>query len=378
MLKFTTGNLLDAPAEALVNTVNTEGVMGKGIALMFREAFDENYRAYKAACDAGKVKVGEMFVTETGQLANPRFIINFPTKKHWRHPSRLEYIETGLADLARVIEERHIRSVAVPPLGCGNGGLDWSKVRPAIEATLGKLQGVEIAVFEPVARYQNKPKTKGVDKLTTARALVLEAVRGYSQLGFECTNLEVQKLGYFLQRVVLGLKLSNPLKLQFEPNKFGPYADNLRLLLDGLDGTYLHCSRRLADAGPMEPIRLDLERAVELDAFWSIEAHTRYREAAAMTERLTQGFETPFLMELLSTVDWIASSGATADAEEVTRQLGFWPGGKWAAKRKQELFTLNDVRLALARLTEFKAVLFPEASSAAGGQAETVAFPPDA
>src|SRR3954470_1840626 len=134
MITFTQGNLLDAQVEAVVNTVNTVGVMGKGIALMFREAYPENYKAYEAACKRGEVVVGKMFVTENHDLTGPRYIINFPTKKHWIHPSRLEYVVQGLEDLVRVVRERRIRSIALPPLGCGNGGLDWGQVRKAIES----------------------------------------------------------------------------------------------------------------------------------------------------------------------------------------------------------------------------------------------------
>src|SRR3954467_571360 len=136
MIRYTTGNLLEADAEALVNTVNTMGVMGKGIALMFKERFTDNYRAYAAACKQKQVELGQMFVTESLELGGPRWIINFPTKANWRFPSRLEWIEAGLRDLRSVIEEKGIKSIAIPPLGSGNGGLDWRDVRPLIEGAL--------------------------------------------------------------------------------------------------------------------------------------------------------------------------------------------------------------------------------------------------
>ena len=151
MIRYTTGNLLDAQTEALVNTVNEIGVMGKGIALMFREAFPDNTAAYEAACKRGEVRVGRMFVTENHALTGPRWIINFPTKKNWRHPSKLEWVQDGLQDLLRVIKENKIESVALPPLGCGNGGLEWNHVRPAIESALSSLKGVDAIVFEPTS-----------------------------------------------------------------------------------------------------------------------------------------------------------------------------------------------------------------------------------
>lgn len=152
MLHFSHGNLLHAETEAVVNTVNTVGVMGKGIALAFREAYPENFRAYEAACRAGELQVGRMFVTENRSLLGPRWIINFPTKKHWRHPSKLEWVREGLTNLRGVIQELSIRSIALPPLGCGEGGLDWQNVRSLIEETLGDLSEVEVAAYEPAPR----------------------------------------------------------------------------------------------------------------------------------------------------------------------------------------------------------------------------------
>jgi O-acetyl-ADP-ribose deacetylase (regulator of RNase III) len=169
MISYTEGNLLDARAEALVNTVNTVGVMGKGIALMFRERFDRNFTLYAAACKAKQVKVGQMFVTETGELEGPRWIINFPTKDHWKGNSRLEWVESGLQDLKRVLRERKIRSVAIPPLGAGNGGLDWPAVKARIDAALSELDDVEVIVYEPTDKYQNVAKRAGVSFCTPAR-----------------------------------------------------------------------------------------------------------------------------------------------------------------------------------------------------------------
>lgn len=155
MITLTHGNLLDADVEAVVNTVNTVGIMGKGIALMFKEKFPENFRAYARACEANEVQIGRMFVTESRELFGPRWIINFPTKTHWRVNTKIEWVEEGLEDLVRVIREKNIRSIAIPPLGCGNGGLNWQDVRPLIESALGELDGVNAIVYEPTVKYQN-------------------------------------------------------------------------------------------------------------------------------------------------------------------------------------------------------------------------------
>ena len=149
MITLATGDLLNAPAEALVNTVNTAGVMGKGIALMFKRRFPENYKNYVAACFAGDVRVGRMFVCPVSELGGPKWIINFPTKEHWRNPSKLEWVISGLNALKDVIRERKIRSIAIPPLGCGNGGLDWKVVRPLIENAFQQFPDVNVIIYEP-------------------------------------------------------------------------------------------------------------------------------------------------------------------------------------------------------------------------------------
>lgn len=359
MIRYTTGNMLDAQAEAVVNTVNTFGVMGKGIALQFKEAYPENYDAYKDACDAKAVVVGKMFVTENRALTGPRWIINFPTKQHWRHPSKMEFITTGLQDLRRVLAEKQIKSVALPPLGCGNGGLNWSDVQPEIERALADLPGIDVIVYQPTAIYQNKPKEGGAENLTPARAMLVELIYRYLAIGFECSNLEVQKLAWFLQRFVDAFRLTNPLRLEFHAHKFGPYADNLRQLLNTLDGSFLHCAKRLADAGPMEPITVDYERLPRVKEFMAGDNAADYQRALAAAERLIDGFETPFLMELLSTVDWIqAKEGRALDTAEIMGAMSKWPGSKPAAQRKCKLFNAENVELARRRLSEYEDVLY--------------------
>lgn len=227
MITFTQGNLLDARTEALVNTVNTVGVMGKGIALMFKERFAENFRRYAVACKTKDVQTGKMFVTEAHELDGPRWIINFPTKQHWRVPSRMAWVVEGLQDLRRFLIEQQVRSVAIPPLGAGNGGLVWADVREQIELALGDLE-IEILVFEPTRQYQNVAKRAGVETLTPARALIAELVRRYWVLGMECSLLEIQKLAWFLERALERYNTgNNPLNLEFAPHKYGPYANRL-------------------------------------------------------------------------------------------------------------------------------------------------------
>ena len=352
MIEYTTGNLLEAETEALVNTVNTVGVMGKGIALMFKEAFPDNYHAYEAACKAGDVQTGRMFVTERQQLLGPRWIINFPTKRHWRGKSSLEWIDAGLVDLKRIIREKGISSVAIPPLGSGNGGLDWNEVKPRIEQALSDFDGVRVLVFEPGREYQNVTRRFGVEKLTPARALVAELVRRYWILGIECSLLEIQKLAWFLERSINRQGINNPLDLRFQANRYGPYADRLRHLLDSLDGSYLHCEKRLADAGPADVVWFEQSRKEKVHAYLRTDKAKVYADALAEVSEIIDGFQSPLGMELLASVDWLMSEGGCEpNLEDIRAGLRRWPGGADAAERKCRLFDDHMIQLAIERLT---------------------------
>jgi O-acetyl-ADP-ribose deacetylase (regulator of RNase III) len=354
MIAFTEGNLLDDKAEALVNTVNTVGVMGKGVALMFKEAFPDNFQAYVDACKRKEIRVGRVFVTERlNWIGGPRWIVNFPTKQHWRNPSKIEWIEEGLQDLKRFLIERKVKSIALPALGSGNGGLDWTDVKPAIAAAFGDLPDIDVTVYEPTARYQNVVKPAGVEKLTPARALVAELLRRYSVLGFECTLLEIHKLAYLLQRRIVNLGGVSPLKLDFRADKFGPYAPSLGHLLNNLDGSYLHCEKRVADAGPLDTIWFEHSKREVVSLFLKTEAK-QFGQALDETTQFIEGFESPLGLELLSTVDWLLSRDKLeASREGIKLGLQKWLGGGEAARRKMKLFEDDLIDLALTRLAEF-------------------------
>ncbi|HDS1698732.1 MULTISPECIES: type II toxin-antitoxin system antitoxin DNA ADP-ribosyl glycohydrolase DarG [Pseudomonas] len=354
MIRFMQGNLLEAKAEALVNTVNTVGVMGKGIALMFKERFVENYRQYAAACKAKEVVTGKMFVTEVRELDGPRWIVNFPTKRHWRSPSQIGWIVEGLHDLRNFIINNQVASIAIPPLGAGNGGLPWAAVREQIQSVLGDLDA-DVFVFEPTANYQNVSKRSGVEVLTPARALIAELVRRYWVLGMECSLLEVQKLAWFLERSIERFTPGiNPLELKFVAHKYGPYANRLEHLLDNLDGSYLHCRKRISDAGPLDVIWFDEGRKSFLQAYLNSEAKA-YLPALEFTAELIDGFESPFGMELLATVDWLLhEDGVEPTVPAVREHLKSWSGGVGAAARKSKLFDDEALGIALQKLSMFR------------------------
>lgn len=352
MITYTQGNLLEADVDALVNTVNTVGVMGKGIALMFKARFPANMAAYAHACKAGNVQTGKMFITETNELMGPKWIVNFPTKQHWRDRSQMQWITQGLDDLHRFIQEHNVRSIAIPPLGAGNGGLSWSDVRPQIEQALGDLDGVDILIFEPTPHYQNITRPSGIETLTPARALIAELVRRYWVLGMECSLLEIQKLAWFLERAIEAQGLQNPLKLNFIANNYGPYADRLRHLLSGLDGSYLKSDKHINDCEPLDVIWFNDARRNQISQYLNTDA-SAYLPALEKTAALIDGFESPFAMELLSTVDWLLTKERIEpNTEALLEGLRHWPAGEHWAQRKLKLFDQPRLELALNRLQQ--------------------------
>lgn len=338
MIEFTSGDILKCEADALVNTVNCVGVMGRGIALQFKNAFPENFKAYEAACKREAVQPGRMFVFETGQLTPPRFIINFPTKRHWRGKSRIEDIDTGLVDLARVIREKGIRSIAIPPLGSGLGGLEWNDVRPRIERALGQLEDVYVLVFEPngAPTTDKMAHVREVPIMTAGRAALVELIHRYlgGLLDPFVTLLEVHKLMYFMQEA------GEPLRLRYVKAPYGPYAENLRHVLRTVEG---HLIAGYADGGdaPDKPLTLVPGAIQEASAF--LDQHADSRERFERVTRLVEGFESPYGLELLSTVHWVMTHEGVSQLDDVAARIHAWN------PRKRQ-FTLRQIAIAADRL----------------------------
>lgn len=316
-----TGNLLEANTDAIVNTVNTVGVMGKGVALQFRQAFPENYKAYRRAFERDELAPGRMLIFETGTLSGPKYIINFPTKRHWRQDSRLEDIESGLIDLAREVRARKIRSIALPPLGCGNGGLDWSVVRPRIIEALGAIPDLRVVLFEP----GNAPAPEEMivatkkPKITANRAALVELIRRYREADYRQTKIEVQKSAYFLQ--VAG----QPLNLGWVQHNFGPYAEKLNHVLRDLEGHYI---RGVGDRSRDSSIHVLEERMDDVERFLALDRESGDR--VALVRDLIARYEFPYGMELLATVHWVATHdlAAAASARGAIKLVHAWNARK--------------------------------------------------
>lgn len=348
MIRYTKGNLLNAPSEALVNTVNTVGVMGKGIALQFREAYPKNFAVYRAACKAGTFKTGDVLAVQDESATGQKWIINFPTKAHWKGDSQYEFIASGLKALKETLCERGIRSVALPPLGCGNGGLDWAIVKPMIETELGNLN-LDILVFEPneaikaILQKENTPKEV---KLTPARAMLLYSLFAYENQGEQSSLFVANKLAYFLQRI------GEKLRLTFEAEFYGPYSVQVGHVLYNLNGVYLNGMEQ-NQTRPFEPLYLNYQKWDEVKAYVEQELSAVQRDRLKKLLRLISGFESAFSLELLATVDFLMKEhGEGTPKEDVRKQIEDW------SSRKTKLFRTEYVEIAQHQLNTYANALF--------------------
>ncbi len=316
MIEFKTGDILTADVEALVNTVNCVGIMGRGIALQFKNAFPANFKAYEAACAREDVQPGKMFVFETRELTGPKFIVNFPTKRHWRGKSRMEDIDSGLKALVEEIRSRRIRSIAIPPLGSGLGGLNWADVRPRVIAALEGIDDLRVVVFEP-SSAPAVTKSRDVPAMTPGRAALVVLMNRYlgGLMDPFVTLIEVQKLMYFMQEA------GEPLRLNYVKHHYGPYADNLRHVLTKIEG---HLVSGYHDGGDAPEKQLELVPGAvqDAEAFLSGDSDTRTR--FDRVGKLVEGFETPFGLELLATVHWVATREHANNANDAVAQVHAW------------------------------------------------------
>ncbi len=323
-IQLQTGDLLQAPAQALVNTVNCAGVMGKGIALQFERTFPANTRAYKAACKAKTLRPGDVLPVpihpEIGRDL-PHYILNFATKDHWRSPSRLEWIETGLCQLVSHVQKHGLTSIAIPPLGCGNGGLQWEVVRPLIEAAFAPLTNVQVWIFAPegapvaaqMARASKAPR------LTQTAALYIRLLARYSVIDLQFSLLELQKLAYFLQEA------GEPLRLRFEKRTYGPAARELYPMLRTWEG---HWTLGFGDGtgGPNAPMHLKSEIIEAADDFLRQNPAPDSEGHVHEVLTLIEGMDTALGLELLASIHWVArhNPAAAADWQVALHDVRAW------------------------------------------------------
>ena len=337
MIHYVKGNLLESNAEALVNTVNTVGVMGKGIALQFKEAFPDNYRVYKNACRNKEFHVGEILIVEDSNLASGRkLIVNFPTKTHWKLPSEYSYIEQGLTALRREIVNRKIRSIAIPPLGSHNGGLDWLRVKHMIEMALADLE-CDIMLYEPSEVIIEKMKSERV-KLTPARAMLLLMFYDMNINGEFASVFAAEKLIYFMQR--LGAK--DYFKIDFKPCYYGPYSGGkVAHVLYHMNGSYIKGMGGMENR-PFDYIWLIDGAEQEANNYIDRCMNSSLREICEKTKQFLRGYYSNYSLELLASVDYLLENVPTLQSWR-TEEMGYVLDileqeiQKWS-KRKEQMF----------------------------------------
>jgi O-acetyl-ADP-ribose deacetylase (regulator of RNase III) len=333
-IELRTGDIFKADADAIVNTVNCVGIMGRGIALQFKNAYPANFKAYKTACDAELVQPGRMFVFETGKFT-PRFIINFPTKRHWKGKSRIEDIEAGLIALAEEIKCRGIKSVAIPPLGAGLGGLDWDAVLPRIKSALQDIPDVDAIIFEPKGP-PDTVRASSVPAMTTGRASLVTLMHRYLQGLMDpfVTLIEVHKLMYFMQEV------GQPLRLNYVKHRYGPYAKNLAHVLHRIEGYFVAGYQDGGDQ-PDKELTIVPGAIEEAEKALANEPHT-YENFKRVAD-LVDGFETPYGLELLATVHWVATREGATTHEAAVERVRNW-------NERKKAFTPRQVAIAFDTL----------------------------
>jgi O-acetyl-ADP-ribose deacetylase (regulator of RNase III)/uncharacterized protein YwgA len=320
MIHYRKGNILESDAQALVNTVNTVGVMGKGIALQFKNAFPNNFKAYEDACKRKEIAIGKLLVTKDHNLnSGEKIIINFPTKKDWRKSSEYSYIEDGLDDFLKILEAKQIKSVALPPLGAGNGGLEWEKVKQIIEQKLNRLD-IDIYVYEPTTAIKESLKRERV-KLTEARALLLYVLYDLVRNGEFVSEFSSEKVCYFLQK----FGAEKYFRLKFEPKFYGPYSGKVRYVLNYLNGSYLMGYSDM-NKKPFEPLTLVADGYETVKLY--IESNIELNEIATKTTKFLDGFYSDFALELLSSIDFIITENHTFDKQIITQKLSEWNNRK--------------------------------------------------
>jgi len=351
MIHYVKGNLLESKAEALVNTVNTVGVMGKGIALQFKEAYPENFRVYYNACRKKELHIGNVLIVEDSNLTSgPKIIVNFPTKTHWRYPSEYSYIRMGLQSLRREIISRHIRSIAIPPLGSHNGGLDWFRVKQMIELALADVK-CEIYLYEPSEAIVERMKAERV-KLTPARAMLLLMFADMNRCGEFASVFAAEKLIYFLQR--LGAK--NIFHIEFKPYHYSPYSGGkVAHMLYYMNGSYVKGMGGM-NARPFDYIWLTDDAASEAQKYIGDYKDSQLRKICDKAKNFLRGDYSNYSLELLSTVDYLLESQPemqgwkNADEGKVTNFL-MQKIQQWSS-RKEKLFTPSLVASAMKKLKD--------------------------
>lgn len=339
-ITFKKGDMFNEQVQAVVNTVNCVGVMGKGVALEFKNRWPANFKAYKKLCDTKELAPGQMFVFDTKELfasEGPRYLVNFPTKAHWRSKSKISYVEDGLDALVKAILEHGIKSIAIPPLGCGNGGLDWADVRPLIVSKLEDLQDVEIVIFPPMDAVDEPEHAHSKLTMTYERAMLLKTLNDLERFfdgSFD--RISLQKLAYFLQ--ALGIDF----KLKFARNDHGPYSETLKKAYLAFEDHGMISGFTTGD----RQAHVTPSGCAVADEYLSSQTNRGGDETVGRLSKLVQGYESPYGLELLSSVHWLAHHENHYPVEKIITEMQGWN------ENKRNSFDDEAIRSAYQRLQD--------------------------
>jgi len=342
---FEKGNLFETNAEAIVNTVNCVGVMGKGVALEFKNRWPDNFKAYKKLCQSKQLRPGKVFIFDTGDLFDDpkkiqRYLINFPTKDHWRSKSKMSYIEEGLDDLLVKLGNLNIKSVALPPLGCGNGGLNWGQVKSLLEEKLSKIQSIDFHIYDPKENilspeYESIP----LSDMTEKRATLVKTIGEFEPyFGGYLTRISLQKIVYFLQSMQIDYGV------EFSCNTHGPYSEELHNIFKVMDDKKFIVNYKI-DEARIQVSSGALAMANEfLDKFGKKSNLTKIHRLSL----LIQGYESPLGMELLSSIHYLVFYENISSPEKILEAINNWND------HKSSQFEDKAILLAFERLKEDK------------------------
>ena len=312
------GDMFSEQTDAIVNTVNCVGVMGKGVALEFKRRWPENFKEYKKQCERKELIPGKVSIFDTGDMfatSNPRYLINFPTKQHWRSKSKISYIEDGLDSFVKQLRDYKIKSVTLPPLGCGNGGLAWEDVRALLVEKLSSIEDIDFVVYAP-EEHVSQPEYKAIPEIKTLERAILIATIGEFEkyFGGHLTRISLQKIAYFLQ--ALGIDYG----LEFARNEHGPYSKKLKSAFKGMEkqgyitGYNIEDPKITVSPAAFAAAEDFLENNEEIDA----------QEIIQRLSFLIEGYESPYGMELLSSVHYLVTHEGLNGVDDVIEAIQNW------------------------------------------------------
>lgn len=319
MVEYVKGNMFECNADCLINTVNCEGYMGKGVAYQFKMKFPENNKAYVKACKSGELTVGKIhYYVEEGIT-----IINFPTKNKWRENSKIEYIEKGMNALVEVLPELGVKKIAIPPLGCGNGGLIWAEVKNIIDNKIASVSDkYDFVIFEPSTSYKAIPKKPPEISVS---GLVLLDIR----LNLKRFNgIRLQKAGYFVN-FFMGEEY-----FKFDKWKYGPYSHSIDIVARSI--------KEYQEYYGIDNSQTTFEQVYRIICSEKVDSKfNKLHIAVKKSTEYVNAIQTDKKLEGIATVLYLVQNGAAKNSGQIVDDFKNWSQDK--AKRFSKQYILECI-----------------------------------